>query len=85
MPLNLNIRIFALLFKFAHLNFRGEYSSTTIPQTAYRVRKFLFGIFLFVVSLLPCFSYDNFEIANALKLASLVISFTQVFRVHNAH
>lgn len=37
----------------------------------FRLRKFLFGIFLFVFSLLPCFSYDDFEIANALKLASI--------------
>ncbi len=65
------------LSSFRGINFHhrastcGEYPSTTISQTAYRLRKFLFGIFLFVVSLLPCFSYDDFEIANALKLASI--------------
>ena len=65
------------LSSFRGINFHhrastcGEYPSTIISQTAYRVRKFLFGIFLFVASLLPCFSYDDFEIANALKLASI--------------
>lgn len=62
---------------FWGINFRhrvrtyGEHPSTIISQTAYYLRKFLFGIFLFIFSLLPCLSYDNFEIANALKLASI--------------
>ncbi|WP_297731686.1 transglycosylase SLT domain-containing protein [Helicobacter sp. UBA3407] len=62
---------------FWGINFRhrvrtyGEHPSAIISQTAYCFRKFLFGIFLFVFSLLPCFSYDDFEIANALKLASM--------------
>lgn len=65
------------LSSFRGINFHhrastcGEYPSTIILQTAYCLRKSLFGIFLFVFSLLPCFSYDNFEIANALKLASI--------------